>query len=153
SFTSARQVINHLYNTAGPSGKSAFYRRSAKIFRDHQGYFSSGEWVLNAPPFSLKMPLRKDWAWLDWDLALSALGHEPDIKDFYVKLLTSPFRPSVFCDIGANYGVHTALFLSAGVPSLAFEPNPTCYAYFETLGSLNRFHRVIWHPIALGDCN
>src|SRR5262249_12644910 len=94
-----RGVANRLYNVAGSAPKSTFYQRSAKISGDYTGFFAGGIWNIFAPPFSLKMPLREDWAWLDWDLALSTVGHEPEIKDFYVKLLDSRFKPDIFCDI------------------------------------------------------
>ena len=151
AFKNVREVANRLYNVAGPAHKSALYQRSAKIYRDYRGFFTAGVWNIFAPPFSLKMPLREDWVWLDWDLALSAVGHEPEIKDFYVKLLNSRFKPDIFCDIGANYGIHSALFLSAGIPSMAFEPNPACKAYFNILHSLNRFEHMTWYPVALGE--
>jgi FkbM family methyltransferase len=151
AFKNVREVANRLYNVAGPVRKAAFYQRSAKIYRDYWGFFKAGDWNISAPPFSLKMPLRNDWAWLDWDLALSAVGHEPEIKDFYVKLLDSRFKPDIFCDIGANYGLHSALFLSAGISSIAFEPNPMCRTYFNILDSLNHFGQMTWHPVALGE--
>ena len=86
-------------------------------------------------------------------MALAVLGHDAEIKDFYVKILHSRFRPNVFYDIGANYGTHTALFLSAGVRSVAFEPNPSCLPYFKLLAELNDFKDATWEPVALGDAN
>lgn len=148
-----RSLANRLYNATDDAGRQTLYERSAKIFRNHPATFSPGTWDIDVPPFRLRMPLRGEHAWLDWDSALSVLGHDTEVKNFYAKLLDSRFRPDVFCDIGANYGVHTALFLSAGVPSVAFEPNPSCRPYFKLLVDLNDFKDATWEEIALGDAN
>ena len=146
-------VANCFHNATSDAGRRALYARSAKIFRDHPAAFNWDVWEIDVAPFRLKMPLRGDYAWLDWDMALSAVGHDPEVKDFYAKILSSRFRPDVFCDIGANYGIHTALFLSAGVRAVAFEPNPSCMSYFKLLTELNGFKDVTWEPVALGDAN
>jgi len=148
-----RVLANRFYNATDSDGRRALYERSAKIFRKHPANFNSGTWGIDVAPFRLRMPLRGKHAWLDWDLALAALGHDPEIKDFYEKILNSRFRPDVFCDCGANYGVHTALFLSAGVRSVAFEPNPSCLSYFRLLMNLNDFQNATWEQVALGDTN
>jgi FkbM family methyltransferase len=38
-----------------------------------------------------------------------------------------------------------------GVPVVAFEPNPTCYSYFERVCRLNNLSPPEWKQIALGD--
>jgi FkbM family methyltransferase len=149
----ARSAANWLFNKVGPSGKTLLYKSRAGLFRDYERSIAPGQWRIESPPFHMSLPLRADWAWLDWNLALATLGHEWEIKDFYAQLLTSPFRPDLFCDIGANYGTHSALFLSAGTPCVAFEPNPDCYQYFQSVLALNKFPEVSWHQIALGDQN
>ena len=146
-----RAWVNGRHNRTNAEGRIALYHRSAKIFRGHDGRFKTGVWDIDVPPFRLRMPLRPEQAWLDWDTALSALGHDAEIKDFYASILTSDLRPDLFCDIGANYGVHTFLMRSAGVPALAFEPNPACAEYFHRLEQLNGFDDVRREPIALGD--
>jgi FkbM family methyltransferase len=123
------------------------------LFRNYESSIAPGHWRIESPPFHLSLPLRADWAWLDWNLALATLGHEWEIKDFYAKLLTSSFRPDLFCDIGANYGTHSALFLSAGTPCISFEPNPECYKYLQSVLALNKFREVSWHQLAIGDQN
>ena len=148
-----RLLFNRFYNATDKDGRRTLYERSAKIFRNHSAAFSSGTWDIDVAPFRLRMPLRSEHAWLDWDLALAVLGHDPEIKDFYTKILNSRLRPDVFCDCGANYGVHTALFLSAGVRSVAFEPNPSCLSYFRLLSNLNNFENATWEQVALGDTN
>lgn len=89
--------------------------------------------------------------WLDWDGALAVLGHDHEVKDFYSKILNSSLRPDLFVDVGANYGIHTALFLSAGVRALSFEPNPDCVPYFTELAEANEFTDFCWQGIAIGE--
>jgi FkbM family methyltransferase len=146
-------AANWYYNFTNDAGRMAIYRRSAKIFRDVPATFDSGYWYVDVPPFCLRMPLRKEHAWLDWDSALAVLGHDLEVKKFYAKLLESRYRPEVFIDIGANYGIHSALFLSAGVEIVAFEPNPRCVDYFERVSELNGFGEAKWEAIALGESN
>jgi FkbM family methyltransferase len=148
-----RSAANWYYNFTNDAGRVAIYRRSAKIFRDVPASFDSGQWYVDVPPFRLRMPLRKEHAWLDWDSALAVLGHDQEVKKFYATLLSSRYRPEVFVDVGANYGVHSALFLSAGVKIVAFEPNPRCLDYFERVKELNGFSETRWEPIALGESN
>jgi hypothetical protein len=97
-----RSAANWYYNFTNDAGRMAIYRRSAKIFRDVPATFESGCWYVDVPPFRLRMPLRREHAWLDWDSALAVLGHDLEVKQFYAKLLGSRYRPEVFIDIGAN---------------------------------------------------
>jgi FkbM family methyltransferase len=90
--------------------------------------------------------------WLDWDNALSILGHDIEIKKTYTALIASDQRPTRFVDVGANYGMHSILFLSAGIPILAFEPNPNCYTCFKAICELNDL-RGKWEQVAVGNEN
>lgn len=144
-------LANRHYNATTDAGRSAFYHRYAKICRGHIVRFGCKEWCVDVPPFHIRMPLRNEEAWLDWDLALSILGHDAEIIDFYAKVLRSEFRPDVFVDIGANYGAHTALFASAGVQCVAFEPNAHCLDYIRQLMEMNHLTAYKLEPIALAD--
>ena len=75
--------------------------------------------------------------WLDWDAAMSALGHETHVKRTYATLLASPDRPNLFIDVGANYGTHSIIFLVHGVETVTFEPNDQCHGYFREVARLN----------------
>ena len=88
---------------------------------------------------------------MDWDLALSIVGRDSEVVDYYAKLLRSEFRPDTFVDIGANYGTHTALFVSAGVQCVAFEPNEFCNDYLRRLMEMNHFVAFRLEPIALSE--
>jgi len=145
-----RLLANRYYNATSDAGRVAMFRRSAEIFRGHSANFGSEDWLIKVPPFCFRLPLRGKEAWLDWDLALSTLGHEPEIKDFYAQLLRSEFRPGTFIDIGANYGIHSALFLSAGIFCVAFEPNESCARYIQRIADLNGFRALRIERIALG---
>jgi FkbM family methyltransferase len=64
------------------------------------------------------------------------LGHEVEVKHTYLNLIRFR-RPKLFFDIGANYGLHSTMFLVHGVPTVSFEPNPRCHEYFRKLARRN----------------
>jgi FkbM family methyltransferase len=76
--------------------------------------------------------------WLDWDNALSILGHEPEIKETYEALVRRSYAPRCVFDIGANYGLHSLLLLAHGVQVISFEPNPACHRFLARLENLNK---------------
>jgi FkbM family methyltransferase len=99
---------------------------------------------------------RSSWSWLDWDRAVSILSQDNEIKQTYLALIASDNRPAVFLDVGANYGIHSILFLSAGIPVIAFEPNPSCFRHFQTICKLNAIRKsngfaVQWEQAAIGN--
>jgi len=98
-----------------------------------------GEWTIKFLDSKIILPLRSEYAWLDWDNAVSILGHDLEIKQTYAALLTSSQRPDCFMDVGANYGMHSMLFMSAGIAVVAFEPNPSCAACFKAIRDFNGF--------------
>jgi FkbM family methyltransferase len=57
---------------------------------------------------------------------------------------------ALFIDVGANYGMHSLLFLSAGIPVISFEPNSKCRDYFEKVCELNGLSGR-WEEVAVGD--
>jgi FkbM family methyltransferase len=118
------------------------------MFRDRQQPRLQDIWKVDVAGVAVTMPLRGAEAWLDWDLAMSLIGHELEIKQTYLYLLRDQ-RPSLFLDVGANYGLHSLLFLSHGVPAVSFEPNPACHDYLRTAAQLNHLSAEL-QPVALG---
>jgi len=94
------------------------------------------------------VPLTAERAWLDWDTALSLLGHEPEIKRTYAALVRRA-PPRLFFDVGGNYGTHSLLLLVHGVRTVTFEPNPDCAPVFHDLCRANGVHGS-WEAMALG---
>ena len=78
------------------------------------------------------------------------IGHDIDVKQTYESLVQPDERPDIFLDVGANYGTHSILFLSAGIPVAAFEPNPNCAQRFQVMCALNNLAGR-WEPVALGE--
>lgn len=151
--SSARTMLNRYYLTLNPFEAATFYERYAKIFRIlPPRSFSVGQWIVRFNQNSIKMPLRHETMWLDWDAALSIIGHDLDIKKTYAALISSEERPNLLIDIGANYGTHSVLFLSNDIPTISFEPNSACLNYFRSICLLNEL-KPRWEPIALGSCN
>ena len=99
---------------------------------------------------NIRIPLTSDRFWLDWETAVSVVGHDVAIKDTYEALITSLDRPELFIDIGANYGTHSLLFLVHQIEALSFEPNNSCHNYFEQLCEANGVKPSL-EPVALGN--
>lgn len=137
SRRATRKCLNLAYNRLPTARKEAFYSLFAKMFREHPQPIVDGEWWVNVGGRWVALPLGGPDAWLQWDLAVSLLGHEPEVKQTYLNLIRLR-RPKLFFDIGANYGLHSMVFLVHGVPTVSFEPNPTCHDYFRELGRRNR---------------
>jgi len=136
----SRAVLNRIYRDLSWTEKASCYARWAKIFRGTDSYVESGTWSISFLEADLLLPLKSERIWLDWDSALSALGHESEIKQTYEALLRRPYLPSLFVDVGANYGTHSLLLLSQGVPVITIEPNVECHSCFIESCSLNGFH-------------
>src|SRR5207249_3638516 len=113
-----------------------------------------GLWTVTFLGRPIRLSLRPGQMWLDWDAALSILGHEVEIKETYSSLLASSASPELFIDVGANYGLHSLLFLAHGVDVISFEPNHLCREYFLSACRLNGVTARL-EEIALGDigCN
>lgn len=145
-----RQVLGAVYGRLSYPAKAELHSRFSRIFRDEQMQVEPGTWNLTFLGRRLRIPIQADRAWLDWDTALSLLGHETEIKSTYEHILRARSRPELFIDIGANYGGHSLLFASQGVECVAFEPNEVCHTYIEELVALNNV-RIDLRPVAIGD--
>lgn len=81
---------------------------------------------------------------------VSIVGHDIEVKETYAALIASDHRPTLFLDVGANYGLHSILFLSTGIPTISFEPNTTCFELFRGLCEMNCLSGR-WEQVAIGD--
>lgn len=132
-----RTCLNWIYSQFSYRQKGEFHARFAKLFRSHDARVENGNWTVVFHGRKISVPLRQQTIWLDWDSALSLLGHEVEIKATYEALLDASAHPCCVFDVGANYGLHSLLFLSHGIQVVSFEPNPVCREYFERLEELN----------------
>jgi FkbM family methyltransferase len=149
SRRATRACLNFVYNRLSAARKEAVYSLFAKMFRGHPQPVAEGDWWANVGGRWAALPLGGGHdAWLEWDLALSVLGHEVEVKQTYLNLIRLR-RPKLFFDIGANYGLHSIMFLLHGVPTVSFEPNPRCHEYFRKLARRNKVPCDI-QPVALG---
>ncbi|MGQ0739696.1 MAG: FkbM family methyltransferase [Bacteroidota bacterium] len=131
-----RKKLNDWYNKLDLDGKAVFHNLFCKILRDKNIQIPAGNWEVDFRKKKIRMPLREEEGWLDWDNALSVLGHDPDVKETYENLLNN-ISIKVFFDIGANYGTHSLLFLTQGVQTISFEPNNSLNSHFELLCGAN----------------
>ena len=147
-----RAILNRYYSLLDDQARSRFHTRYAKIFRDRSGVqLASGSWTVHFMDREIRLPLRSSWSWLDWDSAVSIVGHDLEIKETYAELIKSDDRPALFLDVGANYGTHSLLFRSVGIPTISFEPNPSCFSYFQAACEMNGFEEGRWEQVAIGD--
>lgn len=146
----SRKRLNKFYHKLTYYEKSIFHALFGRIFRDGGKYEIDGEWELKFAGRKIKIPLQGESLWLDWETALSVLGHDYEIKEFYEKQITSLSPPKCFLDIGANFGTHSLLFLKSGIRTISIEPNPECKPYFERMARFNKV-KGEWFGIALGE--
>ena len=151
-----RRLLNRYYASLDADGRQRFQQRYARVFRSrgllgNDGVaLSPGEWEIRFAGRTIRLPLRPAWAWLDWDHAVSVIGDDVEVIQTYEALVGSDRPPTLFLDVGANFGTHSLLFLAAGVPSISFEPNPTCQALFHTLCEMNGVTGR-WESVAVGN--
>lgn len=149
SWRHSCSYLNSHFDGLDDAGKNGYYHRYAKIFWNPGIRLGGGTWNLHFLDKLIKLPLRPEQSRHDWDVALSILGHDIEIKTTYRNLLLSDERPEIFFDVGANYGTHSLLFAAAGVPTTSFEPNPHCRPAFDDMANLNGL-RVDWEAVAIG---
>ncbi|MEE2751442.1 MAG: FkbM family methyltransferase [Myxococcota bacterium] len=135
-----RAELNEFYNRLNLVAKALFQVLYWDLFRKRSVEIEPCTWTVDACGVRLDFPLRPEMLWLDWGLSVSFLGHDLGLKDFYHRVVESRFRPRCFLDVGGNYGTHSLFFLSQGVPTITFEPNPSCVEHFQSLLEFNRMH-------------
>jgi FkbM family methyltransferase len=144
-----RRVLNAVYSSLTAANRVRFYGRFSKVFRERQGAFQDGSWNLRFDGKQLIVPLRSGYTWLDWDAALSIIGHDSELKHTYRSLARLEHPPRVVFDIGANYGTHSLLLLALGMRTISFEPNPACHNYFRLVCESNHLNYQL-EPTAVG---
>lgn len=128
-----RDQLNRDWSALDLAGQESVYLKYAKLFRNQPLLIEAGRWPVRFLDGHFSLPIRSDQMWLDWDLCLSVLGHEIEIKQTYLNLLTSDLQFDLMVDVGANYGTHAALFMANGIDAVLFEPNTRCMEYLRQL--------------------
>lgn len=152
SRCASRSMLNALYLRLQPREQALCHLHFARIFRGWPDAVEDGEWLVDFAGRRVRLPLRQSHFALDWESALSILGHDVEVKKAYEDLLRGPRAPRVFFDIGANYGLHSVLFLAHGVRVISFEPNPACHDGFRALCAMNDVVGDL-KAVALGECD
>lgn len=145
-----RRIVNKAYGRLTPSQRRQFHFLYSRLFRDASAHRIDGYWRVDFVGRSIRMPLSSQELWLDWDTAVSITAHDLEVKETYAGLISSKQPPSQFVDIGANYGTHSLIFLVHGIPTLTFEPNPSCHGYFNRLCKMNGVSASL-QAVALGE--
>ena len=137
SRPTTRRLLNYVYEALTWRQKEYWHSEYSKLFRDVPIRVAGGTWQATFAGRRMSLPLSGENMRLEWDSALSLLGHEIEIKRAYAVLMRSPYRPTLFFDVGANYGLHSLLFLKHGIPTVSFEPNVHCHSYFRRVTEMN----------------
>jgi len=133
--------VNAHYNALSDAQKIRFYESYCKLF--HSALVKklrvrvAGTWSVQFGAATVYIPLRAQHIALDWDSALSLIGHDYPVKKYYLEALRGPDKPELFIDIGANFGVHSLLMAANGCTTISFEPNPACAATLEAYFAAN----------------
>jgi len=143
--------LNRNYKKLKGDELALYQSLHAKAFTGFEPEINDSVWEVTFGGETIKLPIRRGKMWLDWDNAVSIIGHDREVKQTYEYLLSSEFKPKVFFDVGANYGTHSLLFLKHGVTTVAFEPNPYCLEEIRGLWALNNVVGELI-PAAVGDC-
>jgi len=147
-FSGPMKKINSFYNSLNYKEKKQFHSLFADMFRNRNTGIN-GLWGVKFMQTEIKFNISKDNCWLEWETALSILGHDIEIKETYEYLLKNGYV-KCFLDIGANYGTHSLLFLSQSIQTNTFEPNPVCHKYFYELLKANNLSSHV-ESFALGE--
>jgi FkbM family methyltransferase len=145
----SRHLFNLFYLKLTYSQSRLVHGLFAKIFRNTNTSIIPGSWKVVFLGKEIVLPLRTEEIWLDWDTALSIIGHDIEVKETYEFLLSQDNKPDLFVDIGANYGSHSLLFLCHGIETITFEPNSSCHSYFQKICVLNSVEGHL-EKVALG---
>lgn len=148
SFAPSRVLLNAYYNTLGYEARRVYNDHYSRLFRNGEA-MADGTWTVHFLGKPIRLPLRSAHAWTDWANALAILGHDPDVKIAYQRLLQADRPPEIFLDVGANFGTHSLLFASQGVRTIAFEPNALCHAYAAAAHAMNGLDLQI-EAVAIG---
>jgi FkbM family methyltransferase len=143
-----RKLLNVVYNAMSRRQQEEFYWFFAQIFRDSPETIQEGVWATGFAGKKIVLPLTNQNVSLEWASAIALLGHDAEVKQSYEYLIKTR-RPKVFFDVGANYGLHSLLFLAHGIKTISFEPNPNCHAYLRRVSGLNELTCEI-QSLALG---
>jgi FkbM family methyltransferase len=130
-------IVNRTYNALSWKQKHYFGVATGSAFQGRASMPSTRQWHVVFAGRTITTPLTPPRSELDWDLAVSILGADREVKQTYETILSSDQRPDLFVDIGTSYGTHSLLFLAHGVRTISIEPNPVCYNYFEESARLS----------------
>lgn len=150
AFSWSRRVLNAVYLQLTPYQRSLVHQKFHNIFRSSFVRGRNGIWKISFQKKSILMPLTSERFWLDWDSAVSIIGHEIEVKETYRALIDSSEAPELFIDIGANYGTHSLLFLVHHIKTITFEPNASCHDCFKQICKLNGVTPQL-ETVALGE--
>jgi FkbM family methyltransferase len=149
AFQSSRPFLARGYARLDWQGRATFHERFARLFQGSWIHGREGHWPLFFAGTALEIPLSEASFPLDWETAISVLGHDASVKQTYELLVSGSHRPTLFIDVGANYGTHSLLFLVSGIATLTFEPNAACHPAFLRMCSANGVTPSL-QPVALG---
>jgi FkbM family methyltransferase len=135
--TTLLECLNEQYNSLSYQEKANVWRRWAKLGRRCGEPPADFSWNVEVSGARIVLPVRQHMFWLDWDLALSFLGHDIEVKMTYDTLLSLGGASGAWYDIGACHGLHSLFLLSRGCQVLSIEPNKGATSYLQLVAKAN----------------
>lgn len=74
------KLYNKMANRISNSARHALWEQSAKSAVNHSVKFAAQAWQVDDGVVRFQLPLRNEFAGLDWDAAISTLGHDVEVK-------------------------------------------------------------------------
>lgn len=143
-------AYNAIANGPDDRRRALLFGRSHLNLMGRPARFAWKRWPVRDGRVMYDLPLRDEHAGFDWARALTALGHDIEVKQVY-RFLVLNTPKGRFIDIGANYGQHSHYFMAAGWDVWSFEPNPSGHEYHEQICALNGWSTKQWIEAALSN--
>lgn len=132
-----RRLFRTAYDHSSFAMKGRFFARTCYVFEDGSPPRCQGQWSTRFLDKRVSVPLSGASLWRDWNCAVSLLGADWEVKETYAAILAGNNRPRTVFDVGANYGLHSLLFLTQGIRTISFEPNPHTVEHFQSIAHVN----------------
>lgn len=145
-----RRLFRMAYDHSSFAMKGRFHALTWAVFEDGSAPSCHGQWSARFLDKTVSVPLCGAYLWRDWSCAVSLLGADWEIKETYDAILVGANRPRTVFDVGANYGLHSLLFLTQGIRTISFEPNPQTVEHFRSIAHLNGVTPEV-EPSAVGE--
>lgn len=146
---SCAQLFFRFYGQLPKRLQAYLYWYFATTYRDRRAPHYATWVTVDHAGAAFELPLRAASFAIDFNVALSLPIHDRAVKETYARLAAEQ-RPTVFIDIGANFGTHSFIWAAAGARVYSIEPNPHCHGYLRSVAERNGLSIELL-PVAVAD--